>query len=186
MSAHHPLNVAVLCEALHSLRDGQLRRCQALGFTKQALQALKDPVSLDVLFNASVCWCSVKVNPVLVQRLLSQTEAISRETTMIDRALTLGASTDLMSRFFGLGHQEIALRRRLLNLARRKGRHPVLSEEQDGELWQRWKQALKQRKIALDDDLAIFELAMDLAEETQVPLSVVWAAMRNWIAQGLV
>ncbi len=32
MSAPHPLNQAVIAQALHDLRNGQLRRCKAMGF----------------------------------------------------------------------------------------------------------------------------------------------------------
>jgi hypothetical protein len=49
--------------------------------------------------------------------------------------LRLGASTEMVSRFYGLTHQEVALRRDILGLPKRKGRHPVLDEAQDTALW---------------------------------------------------
>ena len=45
----------------------------------------------------------------------------------------------MVSRFYGLTHQEVALRRDILGLPKRKGRHPVLDEAQDTALWKRWK-----------------------------------------------
>ena len=53
--------------------------------------------------------------------------------------LRLGASTEMVSRFYGLTHQEVALRRDILGLPKRKGRHPVLDEAQDTALWKQWK-----------------------------------------------
>jgi hypothetical protein len=41
------------------------------------------------------------------------------------------------------------------------------------------------RGIALDDEVAMLALTMDLAEMS-LPMSVIWAAIRNWIDQGLV
>jgi hypothetical protein len=49
MSAPHPLNQAVIAQALHDLRNGQLRRCKAMGFGEEELDALKHP-------RWSACW----------------------------------------------------------------------------------------------------------------------------------
>lgn len=62
MSAPHPLNQAVIAQALHDLRNGQLRRCKLMGFGEEELDALKHPALVSVLVNATVSWCSVSVN----------------------------------------------------------------------------------------------------------------------------
>lgn len=185
MSSPHPLNQAVIAQALHDLRNGQLRRCQAMGFSVNALEALKHPALVSVLVNAKVAWCSVRVNRDVLQRLLNQVRDVEREIETIDRMLRLGASTEMVSDFFGLTHQEVALRRQVLGLPQRKGRWPVLSEAQDAALWEHWRSGIKQRGIDLKDDAAMLQLSMDLAEEQAVPLSVVWSSIRSWIEQGL-
>jgi hypothetical protein len=91
----------------------------------------------------------------------------------------------MVSRFYGLTHQEIALRRDVLGLPKRKGRHPVLDEDQDTALWQHWKRLTTERNVSLDDDASMLDVAMDLSENMALPLSVVWAAIRNWVDQGL-
>jgi Protein of unknown function (DUF2857) len=92
----------------------------------------------------------------------------------------------MVSKFYGLTHQEVALRRDILGLPKRKGRHPVLNEEQETELWACWKPAVEQRGGALIDDVAMLELTLSLAEELALPASVIWATVRSWIDQGLV
>ena len=72
MSAPHPLNQAVIAQALHDLRNGQLRRCKAMGFGDDDLDALKHPGLISVLVNASVSWCSVSINREVLRRLLVQ------------------------------------------------------------------------------------------------------------------
>jgi hypothetical protein len=186
MSAPHPLNQAVIAQALHDLRNGQLRRCKSMGFGDQDLHALKHPALVSVLINAKVSWCSVKVNRDVLQRLLRQVDDVAKEIASVDRMLRLGASTEMVSKFYGLTHQEVALRRDVLGLPKRKGRYPVLTEEQDPGLWERWKPAIEQRGIALDDEMAMLELTLDLAEEFALPASVVWATVRSWLDQGLV
>lgn len=185
MSAPHPLNQAVLAQALHDLRNGQLRRCQAQGFTPHALAALKEPALISRLLNAKVSWCSVKVNADVVQRLLNQESDVEREIETIDRILRLGGSTEMVSEFFGLTHQEVALRRQMLDLPQRKGRWPVLDEAQDAALWENWRARTKASGVEVLNDAAMLPVAMDLAEECALPLSVVWGAIRHWIDQGL-
>ncbi len=41
------------------------------------------------------------------------------------------------------------------------------------------------RNVDLEDETSILDAAMDLAEGMSLPLSVVWAAIRNWVDQGL-
>lgn len=186
MSTPHPLNQAVIAQALHDLRNGQLRRCLSMGFGEEELDALKHPELVSVLVNASVAWCSVSVNREVLKRLLRQVHDVEREIAIVDRMLRLGASTEMVSRFYGLTHQEVALRRNILGLPKRKGRYPVLDEAQDSALWKRWKAGIEDRRLALDDDTAMLALCMDLAETMSLPMSVVWAAIRHWIDQGLV
>ncbi len=186
MSAPHPLNQAVIAQALHDLRNGQLRRCKAMGFGDEELDALKHPALVSVLVNATVSWCSVSVNREVLKRLLNQVRDVEEEIATVDRMLRMGASTEMVSRFYGLTHQEVALRRDILGLPKRKGRHPVLDEAQETGLWKYWKAGVTERHIALSDDLAMLGLTMDLAETLTLPMSVVWAAIRNWIDQGLV
>ncbi|MEL7551514.1 DUF2857 domain-containing protein [Pseudomonas protegens] len=185
MSAPNPLNQAVIAQALYDLRNGQLRRCKAMGFGEEELDALKHPALISVLANANVSWCSVSVNREVLQRLLKQAQDVGKEIAAVDRMLRLGASTEMVSRFYGLTHQEVALRREVLGMPKRKGRHPVLDEEQDTELWRRWKAVTSSRNIELKDEASLLEAAMDLAEGMALPLSVVWAALKNWIDQGL-
>ena len=186
MSTPHPLNQAVVAQALHDLRNGQLRRCLSMGFSERELDVLKQPALVSLLANAQVPWCSVKVNTDVLWRLVSQLNDIEQEIATVDRMLRLGASTEMVSVFYGLTHQEVALRRDIIGLPKRKGRHPVLNEEQETTLWKRWKSAIDERGIALDDDSVMLTLAMDLAEALSLPMSVIWAAIHSWIDQGLV
>ena len=185
MSTAHPLNQAVIAQALYDLRNGQLRRCKLMGFGEAELDALKHPALISVLANANVSWCSVTVNREVLRRLLQQAQDVEKEIATVDRMLRLGASTEMVSKFYGLTHQEVALRREILGLPKRKGRHPVLDEEQDTELWRQWKAVTNSRTVDLEDETSILDAAMDLAEGMSLPLSVGWASTKGWVDQGL-
>ena len=180
MASPHPLNQAVVAQALHDLRNGQLRRCQAMGFSAPALEALKHPALVSLLVNSQVPWCSVKVNSEVLERLLDQVRDVAREIASIDRLLKLGASTEMLAEFHGLSHQEVALRRQVLELPTHKGRWPVLTEEQDTALWKRWSESVKARGIDGKDTAAMLELAIELADDGKLPLAVVWSAIGAW------
>jgi len=180
MSLPQPLNQAVIAQALFDLRNGQLRRCRTMGFAEEVLEALKNPTLLSMLTNASVSWCSVSVNYDVLARLLKQAQAVEQEIVAVDRMLRLEASTEMVSHFYGLTHQEVALRREMLGLTGRKGRYPVLGEQQDIELWHQWKTLTDERHIDMTDDAAMLPAAMDLAENMELPLAVVWASIKSW------
>ena len=186
MSGPHPLNQAVIAQALYDLRNGQLRRCLSMGFSETELDVLKQPALVALLANAPVPWCSVSVNTAMVRRLVNQMRDLEAEVAAIDRMLRLGASSEMVSTFYGLTHQEVALRRDILGLPKRKGRHAVLSEAQETALWKQWKTLMTEHGIALENEKALLDVASTLAEAHAVPLSVVWAAIHGWIKQGQV
>lgn len=185
MSAPHPLNQAVIAQALHDLRNGQLRRCKAMGFGEEELDALKHPELVSMLVNATVSWCSVSVNRDVLKRLLSQVHDVEREIATVDRMLRLGASTEMVSRFYGLTHQEVALRRDILGLPKRKGGIRCWTRRRTRRCGSSgrpasWSAASRWTMVAM------LTLTMDLAETLNLPMSVIWSAIRNWIDQGLV
>jgi hypothetical protein len=156
----------------------------AMGFSASALEALKRPFVVSVLANAKVAWCSVTINSDVLQRLVEQERVVVTEVATIDRMLRLGARTAMVTDFFGLTHQEVALRRRMLNLPVRKSRLPDLTEGQESTLWEYWRARVKAQGIRLHDDTAMLNVAMDFAEAHCLPLSIVWNAIREWINQN--
>jgi hypothetical protein len=128
MTTPHPLNQAVIAQALLDLRNGQLHRCLEMGFGEHELEVLKQPALIALLANARVPWCSVKVNRSLLWRLVRQIRQIEAEVQAIDRLLRLGASAEMICRQYGLSHQEVALRREILGLPKKVGRPPTLDE----------------------------------------------------------
>jgi hypothetical protein len=181
----HPLNQAVVAQTLHDFHCGNVRRCLSMGFTETDLAALKDIQVVGTLVHSMFPWCSVRLDREVFQRLLERGQDLGKEAESIDRMLRLGASTEMVSEFHGLTHQEVALRRKILGLPLRKGRWRVLTEAQDATLWQRWSPTIKQRGLDPKNDAQMLALDMELAEAQSLPLSVVWSATRSWIEQGL-
>ncbi|MDR3351547.1 MAG: DUF2857 domain-containing protein [Zoogloeaceae bacterium] len=181
MSEPNPLNHAVIAQALHNLRNGQLQRVKAMGFDEADLEALKHPATASMLANATVSWCSVTINRDALRCLFQRVSETNREIDEIDRLLRLGATTDILGESYGLTHQEVALRRTVIGLPKRKGRHRALSDEESTELWRRCSTTVRQEHIDPQDKPAMLRMAADMAEQMTLPLAVIWNALRAWI-----
>ena len=180
-----PLQQAVIAQALYDLRHGQLRRTEAMGFPPATLDALKHPGLASLLANTQVPWCHVRVNGPVVQRLLERERALEQERVTIDRMLTLGASTEMVNQFYGLTHEEVALRRQMIGLPERRGRWPVLTEAEEVAVWERCSEIVKARGINPQDDAALLALGMEIAETEVLALVLVWNVIRDWTEKRL-
>lgn len=183
MSGPHPLNQAVVAQTLHDLRNGQLQRCLAMGFTEELLKALQQPRLASVLSNSRLSWCSIRIDPRAVQYVLKQLHSEAQDNAQLERMLRLGASTEMINQFYGLSHQEIATRRSMLGMTTRKGRWPALSETQEITLWKRWQAQLKDRQVAQEDANAMLDITLTLAQEMDLPASLLWTAISGWVEQ---
>lgn len=172
------LNYAVLTDALHALKEGNIRHCEALGFTFDEINALNQ-LSLDEVFilsRASVQFMSISVRHDALRQLLTLSRHEVQRQHQINRAIRLGGSIALLNRYFGLTSNEICLRRRLLGISIPYGRTPVPDEETDAGIWRQWH---KRRVENLDSPEAL-EAMMQVTENltsqqhAAPSLTVVW------------
>jgi hypothetical protein len=107
--------------------------------------------------------------------------AIRRQALRINPFDLATGATDILGEFYGLTHQEVALRRMVIGLPKRKGRHRALSDEESSELWRRCSTTVRQEHIDPQDKPAMLRMAADMAEQMTLPLAVIWNALRDWI-----
>lgn len=134
------LNYAVLTDALHALKEGNIRHCESLGFTIDEMNALSQ-LSLDEAFiitQASSSFITVNVRHDVLQLLLIQAHQQCRRQQQINRAIQLRGSIALLNQYFGLTSNEACLRRRLLGISVPYGRTPEPDEETDTAIWRQW------------------------------------------------
>ncbi len=171
-----PINEAILSQVLHHMRNGQLRRCIEMGLEPEILAQLQQPSVLSLLLNTPVSWCNVTIDGDMVKKLLSGAQRSDEEVRMIERALRLGATTQMLQQFFGLSPQDVALQRLMIGVTARRGR---------------W-------RVELGDSLALLDIAMLVAEELNAPqdtspdethenlsLAIIWHRIQSWIKEGL-
>ncbi|HAT1685492.1 TPA: DUF2857 domain-containing protein [Klebsiella oxytoca] len=175
------LNYAVLTEALHALKEGNIRHCESLGFTYNELEAI-NALSMDELFilsRASASFLHVTIHHEVLRQLLAQTRQEMELQQRINRAIALGGSIDLLSQFFGLSSGEISARRRFMGITISQGRTRIPDEETDARIWREWQQRRPTRLLsmdALDEMMDITDVLSEAGtpEDELLSLTVVW------------
>ena len=108
-----------------------------------------------MLVNATVSWCSVSVNREVLKRLLSQVHDVEQGDRHGGPHVCAWGEHGDGQPFYGLTHQEVALRRDILGLPKRKGGIRCSTRRRTPALWEHWKAGVTERHIALDDDMAM-------------------------------
>ncbi|HAV1239585.1 TPA: DUF2857 domain-containing protein [Salmonella enterica] len=173
------LNYAVLTDALHALKEGNIRHCESLGFTYNELEAINE-LSMDELFilsRASASFLHVTIQHEVLRQLLAQTRQETELQQRINRAISLGGSIELLSQFFGLSSSEISARRRFIGITISQGRTRIPDEETDARIWREWQQRRPENLLSMDALDAMMDITETLsgeAEDESLSLTVVW------------
>lgn len=171
------LNYAVLTHALHALKEGNIRHCEALGVTFDEMNALNQ-LSLDELFivsRSSAPFVAVSVCHDVLRHLLTLSRLEVQRQHQISRAIRLGGSIALLNRYFGLTSNEVCLRRRLQGIAIHYGRTPVPDEETDAGIWRQWQRRRVENLDSPEALEAMMQVTEDLFSQHTAPsLTVVW------------
>ncbi|EJM1221355.1 DUF2857 domain-containing protein [Salmonella enterica] len=173
------LNYAVLTDALHALKEGNIRHCESLGFTYNELEAINN-LSVDELFilsRASAQFLNVTIHHEVLRQLLAQTRQEIQLQQRINRAIALGGSIELLGDFFGLSSGEISARRRFIGISISQGRTRIPDEDMDARIWRQWKPRRPDNLLsmdALDVMMDITESLSGEAEGESLSLTVVW------------
>lgn len=165
------LNYSVLIDALHALKDGNVRYCESLGFTYDEMCAINQ-LSLDELFivsRAAARFMNVTIHHEVLRQILAQTNQEIQLQQRINRAITLGGSIELLSQFFGLSSSEVSSRRRLLGITIPQGRTQIPDEEIDAKIWRLWQKSKPQNVASLEALDAMMDITEQLSDHANAP-----------------
>ena len=157
------LNYAVLIQALTALKQGNIRQCEALGFTYDELNTIAH-LSLEELFllcRETAKFLIVSVDHEALKLLLKTVHQESLQQLRIYRSVALGGSIELLGQFFGLSSSEVCARRRFVGVNVAQGRNRMPDEETDALIWSMW----QQRRPASLLSMEALDVMMDITEE---------------------
>ncbi|EHB8339692.1 DUF2857 domain-containing protein [Escherichia coli] len=172
----------LLMQLVMDLKSGYLRRCEALGLSREEMQMLQglSIEEIHYLSNSEVSVLRLDINHNNLVRMLQQARTEQKRLQRIDRALALGGSIELMAFYFGLSSVDVAARRRISGIDVRPGRGITLSDDENSELWRLW------QKAGINDVESVdgLDVMMLCAEQMNIPLTAIWHAVRRWHTTG--
>ena len=172
----------LLMQLVMDLQSGYLRRCEALGLSREEMQMLQglSIEEIHYLSNSEVSVLRLDINHNNLVRMLQQARTEQKRLQRIDRALALGGSIELMAFYFGLSSVDVAARRRISGIDVRPGRGITLSDDENSELWRLW------QKAGINDVESVdgLDVMMLCAEQMNIPLTAIWHAVRGWHTTG--
>ncbi|HCR1860594.1 DUF2857 domain-containing protein [Enterobacter cloacae complex sp. RIVM_C039474] len=171
------LNYAVLTDALHALKEGDIRHCESLGFTFDEMNAL-NLLSLDELFivsRSAAPFVSVSIRHDVLHHLLALARQEHRRQKQINRAIRQGGSIALLHLYFGLTSNDVCLRRRMLGVSVPNGRTPEPDEETDAVIWRQWQKCRVDNLESSEALGAMMQVTETLLSQTEgLSLTTVW------------
>lgn len=177
------MNHAVLRQVAAHLRNGDIKRCLDLGFREEEL-SLINSLSLGEINHLSampVQFVQVSINHEVLQRALERLQEDNDRQALIQRAIALGATIDMLTQLFGMTASEVSARRRLQGVTSKQGRLAMPPVEETHSIWHRWKELCEGTNLQLEvDPIAALDIMMMLAEETGHTLSVIWKLAHSW------
>ncbi|EPW1895391.1 DUF2857 domain-containing protein [Escherichia coli] len=172
----------LLMQLVMDLKSGYLRRCEALGLSREEMQMLQglSIEEIHYLSNSEVSVLRLDINHNNLVRMLQQARTEQKRLQRIDRALALGGSIELMAFYFGLSSVDVAARRRISGIDVRPGRGITLSDDENSVLWRLW------QKAGINDVESVdgLDVMMLCAEQMNIPLTAIWHAVRGWHTTG--
>lgn len=170
----------LLLTLVMELKSGNLRRCEALGLTAEEMRMLRELSADDLLYlsESRVSLLDLRIHHENLGLMLTQARREQKRMERIDRALALGASIEMMQRYFGLDSSEVSGRRRLGGIRTRKGRSSAADAELESALWAQWQESATDNPDP--DSMESLDVMMLMAETHGVNLTTVWTLVKSW------
>ncbi|QPB42883.1 DUF2857 domain-containing protein [Rodentibacter haemolyticus] len=181
------LNQALISEIIAHVRRGELNYCYQLGFDESELATIMALTTEEIceICDSSSSFASIKINHSVFWNLIESVRVNSQERNIIDRALNLGISGEMLRHRFGWSSSEVSARRKLLGIKEHIGRKRSADEQDELKVWELWqenKHTIKTNEI--ENSMAGLDLLMHIAEETELSLTEVWRLVSTWVKEG--
>lgn len=180
------INQAIISEILSSIRKGELGYGKQLGFDENELVVISDLNTREILdlCNSPVPFAKVQINHQAFWNLIEVARENTHQSNIIDRALELGASSEMLHNRFGWSSADVSARRRLRGIKEPMGRKRNAYEAEELKVWELWQKHKDNVKDDIETSPEGFDLLMFIAEETGVSLTEVWRLISTWIKEN--
>jgi len=170
----------VLSAVSRAHAEGRARTVERYGFSPEQAEKIArlSAHQLHRLANTGLNLFDISVDNRRLDHILKNIRQERAERALQNRLLMLGAPAELMQALYGWSHQEVADRRRSLNIAGAdSGRPRRASEAEEIHIWKSWHGSTGMT------DAERFET---VASETNIKLNVIWGQIKRWRESGRV
>lgn len=179
------LNQAILSDILIHMRRGEIQYCHSLGFDETELMQLANLSTQEIsdICESAVSFANIQINHAVFWSLLENVRENTRQRNTIDRALSLGASSEIIHHYFGWSSAEVSARRKLLGIKESLGRKANVSEQEEKHIWELWSNSQTNNLQTGDESNNELDLLMFIAEETGCGLTEVNRLVKQYKAK---
>ncbi len=179
------INQAILSEIIGRIRKGEINYCKQMGFSEEELCIINNLNTHEIydLCESIVPFVKIKIDHQIFWNLINSVREHTKERNLIDRALELGISGDMLRERFAWSSAEVSARRKLLGIKEHIGRKKNASEADELKIWENW-----QRYKPKEKDIHVFmkspeglDLLIFITEDTGVNLTEVWRLISSWL-----
>ena len=177
-SKNSNLNLSILHMVQNGINQGKIQSLLDMGFTIEQLQRMKDLSYNQIAHIASsqVLLIDVQINPQMFDVILDRAQEHEERLRLIDKAISLGASIEVLNTYFGLSTADISSSRKLKDLAISKGRLRKPTEHEKMVIWEKWvsQKTANPQIVTLDDERRLLAY-MDITQHVSMLSSEVEA-----------
>ena len=178
------LNHAIISEILTHARRGELNYLYQLGFSEEEIAEIENLSTLEIfdICDSGIPFGTVKINHRLFWGLVVSAREKSHQRNVMDKALLLGASSEILHKRFGLSSADVSARRKILGINEPMGRKRNATEEESARVWDVWnkQKAALEKNIDLEHSDEGLDLMIFIAEESGVCLTEVSRLILEW------
>lgn len=170
-SKNSNLNLSILHMVQNGINQGKIQSLLEMGFTLEQLQRMKELSYNQITHIASsqVLLIDVQINAQMFNIILDRAQEHEERLRIIDKAISLGASIEILNTYFGLSTADISSSRKLQDLSISKGRLRKPTEHEKIVIWEKWgSQKLINPQIAQFDDERRLLAYMDITQHVSM------------------
>lgn len=123
VSVSNNINLAILNMVHNFINEGKIHSLIEMGFTIEHLKQMKELSYSQVTYiaNSPVLLIQVTIDTKLFDVVLARAKEFEERSHIIDKAYSLGASIEILNKYFGLSTSDISCSRKLKDLTVSKG-----------------------------------------------------------------
>lgn len=171
VSVSNNINLAILNMVHNFINEGKIQSLIEMGFTIEHLKQMKELSYSQITYiaNSPVLLIQININTQLFDVVLARAKEFEERCHIIERTISLGASIEILNKYFGLSSSDVSCSRKLNDLNISKGRFRKPDENEKKIIWEQWQIKKNENPdIIINDDLNRLLVYIDITQNVSM------------------